>query len=167
MRNNKLVLAAGIAALSTGLYSAVATAASVTANASANVIVPLTIAESVGMDFGDVSVGAAGGTVVIDTAGGRTVTGDAEAVTGGTQAAGVYNVSGSGTKAYTITFPASAVISSGGNNMTVDNFTHNAGASPALSGGTGSFAVGARLTINPAQPPGAYTGTYSLTVNYQ
>ena len=45
MRNNKLVLAACLAALSTGLYSASATAASTTANASANVITPLAISE--------------------------------------------------------------------------------------------------------------------------
>jgi len=167
MRFNKFVLAASLAALSTGLYSANAFAASVTANASANVITPLAIAESTGMDFGDVSVGTGGGTVVLDTTGGRSVTGDAEAVTGGTQTAGVYNVTGSGTKAYSITFPASATISSGGNNMTVDTFTHDAGATPALTGGADTFNVGATLTISPSQAPGAYSGTYTLTVNYQ
>ncbi len=167
MKNNKLLTAASLAVLSTGLYSAVASAASVTANALANVITPLAIAESNGMDFGDVSVGTAGGTIVLDTTGGRSVTGDAEAVTGGTQAAGVYNVTGSGTKAYSISFPANATISSAGNNMTVDNFTHDAGVTPALSGGADTFNVGARLNINPSQPAGAYTGTYTLTVNYQ
>jgi len=167
MSNNKLILAATMAALSTGLYSAAASAASVTANASANVITPLTIAEGSGMDFGDVSVGTAGGTVILDTTGGRSVTGDAEAVTGGTEAAGVYNVTGLGTKAYSISFPASALISSGGNTMTVNTFTHDAGATPALTGGLDSFNVGATLVIGPSQAPGAYSGTYSLTVNYQ
>ena len=167
MRIDKLILAAGVAALSTGLCSTAASAATVTANASANVITPLAIAESNGMDFGDVSVGTGGGTVVLDTTGGRSVTGDAEAVTGGTQAAGVYNVTGSGTKAYSISFPASATISSAGNNMTVDSFTHDAGATPALTGGADTFNIGATLNIGPSQAPGAYTGTYTLTVNYQ
>ena len=167
MRNNKLILAACLAALSTGLYSASAAAASTTANASANVITPLAISEVNGMDFGDVSVGAAGGTVVLDATGGRTVTGDAEAVTGGTQAAGVYNVTGMGTKAYSISDPGSVIISSAGNNMTVNTFTHDAGPTPALTGGADTFNVGATLNINPSQPPGAYSGTYTLTVNYQ
>lgn len=167
MSNNKLVLAACMAALSAGLYSAAASAASTTANASANVITPIGISEGNGMDFGDVSVGTAGGTVVLDTTGGRSVTGDAEAVTGGTQAAGVYNVTGLGTKTYSISFPGSVIISAAGNNMTVNTFTHDAGATPALTGGTDSFNVGATLNINPSQPPGAYSGTYPLTVNYQ
>ena len=167
MKHNRIVLAAGVAAISTGLYSAVISAANVTANASANVITPLAITEANGMDFGDVSVGTVGGTIVLATNGGRSVTGDAEAVTGGTEAAGVYNVTGEGTKAYSITFPASAVISSAGNNMTVDNFVHDAGATPALTGGADSFNVGATLNIGASQPPGAYTGTYTLTVDYQ
>ncbi len=167
MSNDKLILAAIVAAVSTGLYSAAAPAASVTANASANVITPLSIAEGNGMDFGDVSVGTAGGTVTLEILGGRTATGDAEAVTGGTEALGVYNVTGSGTKAYSISFPASAVISSGGNTMTVNAFTHSAGPTPALSGGAATFNVGATLLIGPSQAPGAYSGTYSLTVNYQ
>lgn len=167
MKHNRLLLAAGVAAISTGLYSAVISAANVTANASANVITPLAITEANGMDFGDVSVGTVGGTIVLATNGGRSVTGDAEAVIGGTEAAGVYNVTGEGTKAYSISFPASAILSSAGNNMTVDNFAHDAGATPALTGGADSFNVGATLNIGASQPPGAYTGTYTLTVNYQ
>ena len=62
-------------------------------------------------------------------------------VTGGTQAAGVYNVTGMGTKAYSISDPGSVIISSAGNNMTVNTFTHDAGPTPALTGGTDTFNV--------------------------
>jgi hypothetical protein len=164
---NKLMIAAGAAAISAGIYSSTVSAASVSANASANVITPLSITETNGINFGDVSVGAAGGTVVLDTTGGRTVTGDAEAVAGGTVLSGAYSVTGEGTKAYSITFPASATISSGANNMTVNGFNHDAGASPALTGGSDTFNVGATLNIGASQPAGTYSGTYTLTVDYQ
>ena len=168
MINNKLIIAAGAAALTAGMYTSAASAASISANASANVIAPLTVAETNGgMNFGDVAVGTGGGTVVLDTTGGRSVTGDAEAVAGGTVRAGAYSVTGSGTKAYSITLPASATITDGTNNMTVNGFNHDAGASPALTAGADTFNVGATLNINGSQAANAYSGTYTLTVNYQ
>jgi hypothetical protein len=165
--NNKFLVAAGAAALTAGIYSSAASAATVTANAAANVITPLAISETNGINFGDVSVGTTGGTVVLDTAGNRTVTGDAEAVAGGTVLSGTYSVTGEGTKAYSIAFPLTATISSGGNNMTVNGFNHDAGANPALTGGSDTFNVGATLNIGASQPAGTYTGTYTLTVDYQ
>ena len=92
---------------------------------------------------------------------------DAEAVTGGTVQAGAYSVSGSGTKAYTISLPVSATISDGTNNMTVDGFNHDAGGTPALTAGADTFNVGATLNINGSQVVNPYSGTYTLTVNYQ
>ena len=168
IRYNKLILAAGAAALSAGMYTTAASAASILANAAANVIAPLTVAETNGgMNFGDVAVGTGGGTIVLDTTGGRSTTGDAEAVTGGTVQAGAYSVSGSGTKAYTITLPVSATISDGANNMTVDVFNHDAGGTPALTAGADTFNSGATMNINGSQVVNPYSGTYNLTVNYQ
>ncbi len=165
-RNNKLLIAAVAAALSAGMYTSAVSAATISANAAANVIAPLTVVETNGgMNFGDVAVGTGGGTVVLDTGGGRSVTGDAEAVAGGTVQAGAYNVTGSGTKAYNISLPASALITDGSDNMTVDGFNHNA--TGVLSSGADTFNVGATLNINGSQAPNAYSGTYSLTVNYQ
>jgi len=166
--NTKIIIAAITTALSAGIYTSAVSAASISANASANVIAPLTVTETNGgMNFGDVAVGTGGGTVVLDTTGGRSVTGDAEAVAGGTVQAGAYDVTGSGTKAYSISLPASTTISDGTNTMTVDGFTHDAGATPALTAGAGSFNVGATLNINGSQAANPYAGTYTLTVNYQ
>jgi len=123
------------------------------------------LTQPTGMNFGDVAVGTGGGTVVLDTGGGRTVTGDAEAVAGGTVQAGTYDVSGSGTKAYTISLPVSAVITDGTNNMTVNGFNHNA--TEVLTAGAETFNVGATLNISGSQAPNPYSGTYPLTVNYQ
>jgi hypothetical protein len=51
--------------------------------------------------------------------------------------------------------------------MTVNGFNHDAGGSPALTAGADTFNVGATLNINGGQAANAYSGTYTLTVNYQ
>lgn len=168
IRNNKLLIAAGAAALTASMYTSAVTAASINGTAAANVITPLGISETTGLNFGDVSVGTGGGTVSIDFTNGRTATGDAEAVTGGTTpAAGAYLVTGTGTKTYSISLPGSTTITDGAVTMTVNGFSHNAGATPALSGGTDTFNIGATLNINGGQAVNAYSGTFPLTVNYQ
>ncbi len=50
--------------------------------------------------------------------------------------------------------------------MTVNNFTHDAGGAPALTAGADTFNVGADLTVALGQVAGAYTGTFTVTVNY-
>ena len=52
--------------------------------------------------------------------------------------------------------------------MTVNTFIGNPSSSGTLdSGGNGSLSVGATLTVGAGQTAGAYTGTFSVTVNYQ
>jgi len=166
MKNNKIILAATVAALSTGLYSAVISAANVTANASANVISPLVITENTALNFGDVAVGITGGDVVLATGGGRSVTGDAEAVLGGANTAGAFTITGQALKAYTLTLPATVDISGGVGTMDVTTFSDtSSGTLPAA--GTESFNVGATLTIGGSQTPGLYSSTYTVTVDYQ
>ena len=69
-------------------------------------------------------------------------------------------------QAYVITLPSSTTLSSGGNTMTVDTFTHDAGASPSLAGGSDAFNVGATLNVGATQVAGTYSGTFAVTVNY-
>ncbi len=69
---------------------------------------------------------------------------------------------------YSITLPSSATLTSGGNTMTVDTFTHDEGALPKLPSGTGSetFNVGATLNVGAVQAGGTYSGTFAVTVSY-
>ncbi len=41
-----------------------------------------------------------------------------------------------------------------------------AGASPALVGGSDTFNVGATLSVSNTQAAGTYSGTFTVTVNY-
>jgi hypothetical protein len=169
IRYNKLLISAGVAALSAGLYTSVASAASITADADARVIAALIITQTNGINFGDVVAGAAISTIQVDTSGTPSVTlGDAQ-LAGGTVLSGAYTLSGQASKSYSITLPTLAVnITSGGNTMTVTAFNHNAGAAPALDGaGAGGFNVGATLNMSAGQAAGTYTGTWPLIVNYQ
>ncbi len=50
--------------------------------------------------------------------------------------------------------------------MTIDTFNHDAGATPTLAGGSDTFNVGATLHVGATQAAGTYSGTFSVTVNY-
>ncbi len=168
--NKKLALVAGITLASAGLYSSSLTVATVTGNASANVLTPLTLVRGVNaMNFGNVAGDASIDTTVVLTTGGTTSSADG-ASTAGTPAAGDFNVTGEGTLAYTISLPADGVVvltNAAGPDMSVDGFVDNLGGAGSLTAGAQSFTVGATLTINANQGAALYTGTYDVTVNYQ
>ena len=77
--------------------------------ASATIVTPIAIANASDMDFGNVAVSAAPGTVVLDPAGARSVTGGVTlpAVTG-TVTAAAFDVTGQANFTYSITLPAAA-----------------------------------------------------------
>lgn len=171
IRNNKFLIAAGATVLTAGLYSGALSAASVTANASANVLTPLSIAPGANpMFFGDVSGDATNITTVELTTAGTTSSPDG-ASAAGTPTAGDFNVTGAPNLAYDISVPLDGVVvltNIAGPDMSVDGFSSSLGLAGLLSGaGTQSFTVGATLTINANQPAALYSGTYDVIVNYQ
>jgi len=168
IRYNKLLVAAGAVALSAGLYTNVASAASIsTASASANVITPMTISEDTALHFGDVGVGPGGGDITVTPVGGRSVTaGDAEIIAGVLHTAGTFTITGVAGKAYTLSYPGTVDISGGVGVMDVTGFNDNSTGSIPL-GNSETFNVGAILTIGGAQPVNNYSNTYTVTVNYQ
>ena len=161
---NKILLAAGIAALSACIYTTAISAATGTATASANVVQALVVTETnAGMNFGGVSE-SGGGTITLNIDGTRTAGAGTDALAGGGNVQGIYTITGADTKTYTLTFPASVTVSNGGNTMTVNNFNHDADGT-ALSTGE-VFNLGADLHITGGQVAGAYSGTYTITVEY-
>ncbi len=157
-----LMAGTGLAALSTSQ----AWAASATSNADAEVVAPIGISNTTGMNFGRVAPTGVAGTVVLDTASSRANT-NVDLLSGGTVAAAAFDVTGGASETYSITLPASTTITSGGDTMTVDTFTHDGGGAPALDGtGNDSFNVGATLNVGAAQAAGTYTNTFAVTVNY-
>ncbi len=143
-------------------------AATTSASATAVVLTPIAISTTTNMSFGDVYAdNATPGTVVLATTGSRSVTGGA--TTGATAgAAAVFAVTGNASATYAITLPTTDVtLVSGGNNMIVNTYVHDAGGAPALDGtGNASFNVGATLNVGAAQAPGTYTANFNVIANY-
>ncbi len=141
-----------------------------TATATATIVTPIAIVNASNMNFGNVAVNAVAGTVILDPAGTRTSTGGVTLpVVGGTVTAATFTVTGNSGATYSITLPSTATtITSGLNNMTVDNFSSTPTPTGTLTGGTETLRVGATLNVGASQPAGIYvSGTpFTVTVNY-
>lgn len=178
---NKLALAIGALVMAGG-----AMAADVVATSSAQVILPISIAQDDGLEFGSFSTSAAGETVIVSTAGVATGSALRSVTTGTPTAAGAFTVTGEKAYTFALTMPTiDSVTLTGGTGlpaetMALTSFTvAAAGASAALAGtapaytsaldgttGLHTFTVGATLTTVATQEAGAYTGNYTVTVAY-
>ncbi|MGD8570053.1 MAG: DUF4402 domain-containing protein [Gammaproteobacteria bacterium] len=167
--NRKLLAGLTAAVVAMGGFSSQAMAGSTTGNASAVIVTPITISQTTQMNFGSIGPAAAASTVVLDTANSVT-SATADVVPGTGAASGVFSVAGEAGFTYAVTLPASTSLSDGGGNtMTVDTWTTSAasGATPTLSGGgTDTVNVGATLHVGANQAAGNYSGTYTISVNY-
>lgn len=157
----KIVLAAAVLAAT----SAPAFAADGTGEATATVIAPIAITHvtNAKLAFGSFLVGT-GGTVVVDAAGAGSVTGDVSFVTGSTNRADAFDVTGDPGRGFSITTTGGSV-SDGTNTI---SFTTAPAASSSTLNATGSrrFFVGGTLTLTGSEVAGDYTGSYTATVEY-
>lgn len=131
------------------------------------------IANTRGLDFGRFVAGS-GGAVAISPTGVRSRTGAVVLLNSPGVSQASFTVSkssnGGGNKAVIISLPGNGQIrlSSGSNSMAVNSFVSSPsnGMSSVSVSGT-PLAVGATLTVAPNQAPGAYSGSFSVIVNFQ
>ena len=138
-------------------------------------ITPLTLTPGVSMDFGQISSGTAGGTIILnETSGARSVSaGDADVVSNAVAGTpGAFTITGDVGMAFNVSYVDGVLTdASGGNPITIGAFTDTT-ATLILTGGVDSFSVGASLTLTGSQPAGNYSTSnpggvpYSITVNY-
>ncbi len=142
----------------------------------------LSLTKTADLDFGTLIAGTTPGTVVVNTAGTRSVTGGVTAA-GGTVSAAGFAGFGRRTQQITIVFGAPSILITrvgGTQTMIVNTFTANPVAGSGLTqlGNSGKhritsatglfdFTVGAQLNVGANATPGAYVGTFNVTVNYQ
>lgn len=149
------------------------TAGSTAALAIATVFRPISLAVDNNLVFGSIRRPTSGsGTVTLTPAGARTVTGTgAFGYPSPVPGAASYTVGGEGGQVISLTIPSSfALTKSGGGSITVTT-SNNASASPVLTSSVGnagsySFQVGGSFPVTSTTPLGAYSGTYSITVQY-
>lgn len=177
----KLALALGAMAFAGGAMAAEATGAG-----EAKVITPISVAHDAGakLNFGSFSTTATGQTVVVTAAGGVTRTGVLGSVTSGaTPTADAFTISGEGAYSFVLTMPSGFDVKKDGTGtgtgaMAVSALTiAPVGASAAfvgtgptytstLTAGEHKFTVGGTLTTVASQLTGTYTGSYTVTVEY-
>jgi hypothetical protein len=164
----KVILAALVLGLlSAGSAFAQLNTASASANANARVVAAITLNKTADLNFGDVVAGGTLGTVVMSTVGARTVTGGTTLGNANGAAVAAFTVGGVASATYAISLPSGATtISSGGNNMTVDTWTGSKATGTLSAGGSDNFTVGGTLHVAANQAAGSYTGTFSVSVNY-
>ena len=167
MRFNKRLAAAAVFVMGTGAgVSSQVLAADADFVASANIQTAIALAKNNDLNFGDIVPGASADTVEVDT---NSVRNCGAALTClGTVQAAQFTVTGTTDATYALTLPPDANISSGANNMLVDQFSSSLGGSNqgTLTGGTDSFTIGAFLNVGANQAVGAYSGTFTVTVEY-
>jgi hypothetical protein len=171
-------LSLGAAALSGSAFAA--NPDSDTATATANVVVPISITKTSDLDFGRFAAGTAGGTVRVDNSGARLAATGGVILTaaGSTPTAAVFDVTGDNNATYSIdaaTGTDTALDDGNSHTMALaltGNLTGaaNTAAIPATGtlDGTGaqSIHIGGTLTVGATQAPGTYTGTITVTVDY-
>lgn len=147
------------------LGSSAANAATGTGTATAKVLLPLTVTSTADLDFGVIVPStSAAGTVVVSTAGAVTC-GVTTCI--GTPNAGAFGVTGTAGQVVSIAAGAGPFsVAAGSNSMAVGSLTFSA-STLTLTGGSGSFNVGGSLSVAANQAEGDYTGSYTVTVNYQ
>ncbi|MFZ4522394.1 MAG: DUF4402 domain-containing protein [Bacteroidales bacterium] len=158
---------------------AVNATAQVTASAyaEAHIITPLTITMQTNLDFGNVAVINAPGTVVLPTAGLRTSTGGATPVANptGTVSPAEFDITGSPNAQVFVTLPASppgidVVHTNGIDVMNVTTFVCTPASGFVIpAGGLETILVGATLNTGADQEPGTYhtLTDFDVTINYQ
>ena len=150
------------------------TFAQVTASATgtAEIITPIAITKTIDMNFGNVAVSTALGTVVLDPASTRTRTGGVTLpAVGGTVTAASFDITGAGTSTFSITLPSTDYTITrltGTETMLVNTFTSTPSGTGTLVAGALTLTVGATLNVAGSQVAGTYTNAtgFDVTVNY-
>lgn len=158
---NKLLLIAGATIASASITSS-AIAAQDTGSATANVLEPITITNTSPLQFGDVDV-TGGGTVTIDELGAASGT----LTSVGTQSAGTFALTGANGATFSIAIATvTELTNGGGNDLILSAYSNTEGATGTMTGGAITLGVGATITADGGETVGAYTGSYTVDIDY-
>lgn len=154
-------------ALMASAIAAPSFASDVEADAGAKIVAPLQISNSTALYFGTIAPSlTSSDTVVVSPAGAKACGAELTCLTDDHTAA-AFLVNGEAGASYTIDLPSQINISNGaGANMVVDAFTGSKNGG-TLVAGEDNFTVGGTLDVAANQATGEYTGTFTVSVEYQ
>jgi hypothetical protein len=137
----------------------------------ARIITPITLANTgaQALDFGVIARGTTDATILVAAnaaPASNVATGDAVILSSAPQTAAKFTVGGESGKTYAITIPSTTqTIISGANTLNITNFSCSNGTVGTI-GTNDVFYVGGTLSVPAAAVAASYTGTFSVTVNY-
>jgi hypothetical protein len=161
---------AAIAAVTAAGFVAPARAASVTAQAKAKVVKPLTIESRQNLDLGTILLGTgtwSGATISLSRGG--VLTCSAKVTCSGATQVAVYNIAGSQGETVAISAPNVILTNQSSPTKTLTLVPDKvATIILANSGNPGSnVQIGGAITVNSTTADGTYTGTFNVTADYQ
>lgn len=177
MQNSLKVAFVFMLALGACAFSGGASAATnASATATATVVAPIAITKATDLNFGSFYPGATLGTVDINTNSTRSVSGGVLTASNGVlPTAAKFDVTGSASATYTITYASGVTLIGPGAPMALTQISDLTGAGGATTlaltgalsaGGTQSIHLGGSLAVAANQAIGIYTGNISATVTY-
>jgi hypothetical protein len=156
------------ASLGAVVLPASAMAADTTGSGEAIIITPFAFIQVDDMDFGTVVAGTSAGTVTIDAVSGARSFGGGVVALAGTGARARFVGAGSENQTVNLTLSAPPTLSDGGSNTMVMTSLNLDGPNTRTIGPDLAFDVfvGGTLAVGANQAPGNYSGSFSLTVEY-
>ncbi len=162
LNKSKIAVIGAIAAA--GMVSNAANAATVSATAEVDILAPVTLVQTAGLDFGVVASGAAAGTVTLPNSSNVRTCSVGLACVGAAQR-GTFDVVGASGYTVAITVAASTLLTGPGAAMALT--LNPSAASVVATGAAQTFFVGGTLNVGAAQAAGTYTGNYNVSADYQ
>jgi len=164
--------AGALAALAMTSTPAVAASPSAQASATAKIYKPLTISKASDLDFGTIVIvgtSFAAETVTVNTAGSVACGGGANLTCGGTPKAAKFHLVGSNNADVKVSSPQFDLTGPGSVTLTVTPSSTSQVVNLGASGNTTGVDVplGASINVSSATTEGLYTGTWTVTADYQ
>lgn len=160
---NKVVrLAALSGALVAAGFGGAAQAATASASATAQILQPVSVVKNTDLNFAQIIPATSASTVAVSTGGVRTC--GAALVCSGSVTVANFTATGQSGQTATVSVPGSVSLTSGSDTMST---TLVPSATSLSLAPTGSFTVGGTLSVGANQAAGTYTGSFSVTVEYQ
>lgn len=132
-------------------------------------LLDIAIANTQALSFGSFVAGN-GGSVTVSTSGARSASGDVYLIPSSEGTAAQFTVSGDPDATYTIQLPGDDFVklTGPGADMAINDVVSSPSGAGGQLGGSGSqtLSVGGALSVGSGQTPGNYSGSLTVTVNY-
>ena len=139
-------------------------------NASATVVRTLAVTSTSELSFGTFAAGNAPGTLTMTATGNRSATGGVTMVATNLGSNATVNLAGTPGTSFSVSLPTTVSLSAatGSATMSLGSFsTTLTGSQGSLNtSGTTSFGIGGTLSVNANQAIGTYSGSFTVTLNY-